>query len=130
MEFIDGNSMGMGSMGQRHHVIFRYYSGLRGIEVDQELDGELMYPKEIPDFIADVMEQIEIAIDRVAYKKHGVLEGDTELAEATRSIALVQYPDQVEIMLNIEAKIDDGTVDGTYESQTIWVKIPWPKRGG
>jgi len=31
-------------------------------------------------------------------------------------------------MLNIEAKIDDGTAEGAYENQTIWVKIPWPTR--
>ena len=82
-----------------------------------------MYPKEIPDFIVDVMGQIEVAIDRVAQKK---LVGVEPLA----GMVHVQYPEQVEIMLNVEAKIDDGTEDGCYESQTIWVKIPWPQRIG
>lgn len=89
-----------------------------------------MQPKEIPDFIVDVMEQIEIAIDRVAYKKHGIAEGDTELAEATRSLVHVRYPEQIEIMLNVDAHIDDGTADGCYENQTLWVKIPWPVKVG
>jgi len=79
-----------------------------------------MFAKEIPDFIEDVMEQIEVAIDRVAQKK---------IPQADR-YKYVQYPEVVEIMLNVDAKIDDGSAEGTYENQTIWVKIPWPKRIG
>jgi hypothetical protein len=45
-------------------------------------------------------------------------------------MVLVKYPEQVEIMLNVEAKIDDGTAEGAYESQTIWIKVPWPQRVG
>lgn len=77
-----------------------------------------MFAKEIPDFIVEVMEQIEIAIDRVAQKK---------IPQADR-YKYVQYPEVVEIMLNVEAKIDDGTVEEAYENQTIWVKIPWQKK--
>ena len=33
-------------------------------------------------------------------------------------------------MLNVEAQIEDGTAEGGWEIQTIWVKIPWPTRVG
>ena len=84
-----------------------------------------MFAKEIPDFIEDVMEQIEVAIDRVADKKLTVVEPP---AGVDPPMVRVKYPEQVEIMLNVEAKVEDGTADGAYESQTVWVKIPWPTR--
>jgi len=86
-----------------------------------------MFAKEIPDFIEEVMEQIEIAIERVANKKLQVVEPP---AGVDPPIVHVAYPEQVEIMLNVDAKIDDGTAEGGYENQTIWVKIPWPERIG
>ena len=86
-----------------------------------------MYPKEIPDFIEDVMEQIEIGIERVAQKKFTPVEPP---AGVDVPLVLVQYPEHVELMLHIEAKIDDGTAEDCYESQSLWVKIPWPKRIG
>lgn len=93
--------------------------------------GDLtMLPTEIPDFIDIVMEQIEIGIDRVAHRKHGIPPGDTELAEATRSMVSVSYPEHIELMLNVDAKIDDGTAEGAFENQSLWVKIPWPKKVG
>ncbi len=78
-----------------------------------------MYPKEIPDFIDDVMKQIEIGISRVHKKRLEEIVGEG-------SFIHVSYPEVVEIMLNVEAKVDDGSEDGAYEHQTIWVKIPWP----
>ena len=75
-----------------------------------------MYPKEIPDFIEQVMEQIEIGIDRVTQK-----EGD---------LVKVRYPEHIEMMLQVDAKIDDGTEIGDYESQSVCVKVPWPQRSG
>jgi len=84
-----------------------------------------MFAKEIPDFLEEVMEQIEIGIDRVADKKLQVVEPPTGVDPP---IVHVEYPEQVEIMLNVDAKIDDGTAEGGYENQTIWVKIPWPTR--
>ncbi len=85
-----------------------------------------MLPKEIPDFLEQVMEQIEIGIQRVAGKIIAV----EPPAGVDPPMVHVAYPDQVELMLNVDAKIDDGTADGAYENQSIWVKIPWPKRIG
>ena len=84
-----------------------------------------MFAKEIPDFLEDVMEQLAIGIDRVADKNLAIVEPP---AGVDPPAVPRRYPDLVEIMLNIEAKIDDGTAEGAYENQTIWVKIPWPTR--
>jgi hypothetical protein len=71
-----------------------------------------MFAKEIPDFIEEVMTQIHVGIERV-HQKHR---------------AEVEYPEHVELLLNVDAKIDDGTAEGAFESQSLWVKIPWPRR--
>jgi len=86
-----------------------------------------MFAKEIPDFIVEVVEQIEIGIDRIIQKKLVAVEPP---AGVDPPVIMVAYPEQVEIMLNVDAKIDDGTAEGGWENQTIWVKIPWPKRVG
>lgn len=83
-----------------------------------------MQAKEIPDFIEDVMEQIQIGIDRMAAKTVGVEPPAGVDPPRVRYI----YPEHVELMLNVDAKVDDGTDDGAYESQSLWVKIPWPQR--
>jgi hypothetical protein len=91
-----------------------------------------MLPKHIPDFIEQVMEQIEIGIDRVASKK---LEHVVE-PPAGVDPPLVQkaYPEHVELLLNVDAEVRYDDVAETeppeYESQSLWVKIPWPKRFG
>lgn len=84
-----------------------------------------MYPKEIPNFIEQVMEQIEIGIDRVAQKKLVVVEPPSGVDPP---MVHVQYPEHVEMMLNVEALLDDESGAEEYEHQTIWVKIPWPTR--
>lgn len=84
-----------------------------------------MFANEIPDFIVDVMEHIEIGIDRVADKKLTVVEPP---AGVDPPMVKVKYPEHVELLLNIDAKIDDGTAEGAFESQSLWVKIPWPTR--
>ena len=86
-----------------------------------------MYPKEIPDFIGQVMKYIEIGIERVANDKMVAVEPPAGVDPPP--VAYI-YPEHVELMLNVEAKIDDGTADDAYENQSIWVKIPWPKRIG
>ena len=83
-----------------------------------------MQPKEIPDFIEELMEQLEIGIDRVAKKKMIDVEPPAGVDVPVTSVI---YPEVVEIMLNVDAHIDDGTVEGAYENQTLWVKIPWPR---
>jgi len=85
-----------------------------------------MLPKEIPDYIEQVMEYIEIGIQRVAGKIIAV----EPPAGVDPPMVHVAYPDVVEIMLNVDAKVDDGTKEGCWESQTLWVKIPWPQKIG
>ena len=82
-----------------------------------------MFAKEIPDFLVEVMRNIEIGIDRVAQQK-------LEEIGVDKSLIHVRYPEHVELMLNVEAKIDDGSDDGGWENQSLWVKIPWPKKVG
>lgn len=83
-----------------------------------------MDPKDIPDFIEAVMEQIEIGIERVAGKKMINVEPP---AGVDVPMVHVQYPEHVELMLNVDAHVDDDSVDGSWENQSLWVKIPWPK---
>ena len=85
-----------------------------------------MFAKEIPDFLEDVMEQIEIGIQRVAGKIIAV----EPPAGVDPPMVHVQYPEYVELLLNVDAHTDDGTEAGCWESQSLWVKIPWPKRVG
>ena len=83
-----------------------------------------MQPKEIPDFIGQVMKYIEIGIERVAKEKMVAVEPPAGVDPPPVDYI---YPEHVELMLNVDAKIDDGTTEGCYENQSIWVKIPWPK---
>jgi hypothetical protein len=84
-----------------------------------------MKPEDIPDFINTVMEQIEIGIDKVAKRTTIAIEPP---AGVDPPPIHVSFPREVELMLNVDAKVDDGTPEGDYESQSLWVKIPWPTR--
>lgn len=88
-----------------------------------------MLPTDMPRFIDTVMEQIEIGIDRVAQRKLVVVEPP---AGVDPPMVHVAYPEHVEMMINVDVDcLEPGTTDSRYnESQTIWVKIPWPKRIG
>ena len=86
-----------------------------------------MLPKDIPDFIEAVLEQIEIGIDRVVQKKLIAVEPPAGVDPPVMAVA---FPEYVELMLNVDAHVDDDSVDGSWENQSLWVKIPWPKRIG
>lgn len=75
-----------------------------------------MKPAEIPDFIAEMLMQVELGIDQYTSNK---LKGFPE-----RTSIAKRYPDQLELQLNIEYYEEDGDY---VDHQQCWVKIPWPK---
>ncbi len=76
-----------------------------------------MKPNEIPDFIVEMMEKVELGIETYAAKK------TTDMPEG--SMLHVGYPEFLELMLSIEYYDDN---DEYIDHQQVWIKIPWPKK--
>lgn len=76
-----------------------------------------MKADEIPDFIVEMMEKVELGIDTFCAKRLTQLPEDSMLQHAG-------YPEFLELMLSIEYYDDD---DEYIDHQQVWIKIPWPE---
>lgn len=76
-----------------------------------------MKADEIPDFIVEMMEKVELGIETFAAKK------TIEMPKG--SLLHVGYPDLLELMLSIEYYDDK---DEYIDHQQVWIKIPWPSK--
>jgi len=75
-----------------------------------------MKADEIPDFIVEMMEKVELGIDTFSAKRLGEIPEDSMLQ--------VAYPEFLELMLSIEYYDDN---DEYIDHQQVWIKIPWPE---
>ena len=74
-----------------------------------------MKTDEIPDFIVEMLEKVELGIETFSAKRLNEISED--------SMVSVDYPEFLELMLSIEYYDDD---DEYIDHQQVWIKIPWP----
>ena len=75
-----------------------------------------MKADEIPDFIVEMMEKVELGIDTFSAKRLGELPDTSMLSTG--------YPEFLELMLSVEHFAEDGEY---IDNQQVWIKIPWPE---
>lgn len=74
-----------------------------------------MRQSDIPDFIATMFAKVEMGVDQVVEAKLA--------ANNNEAMVSCDYPDMLEIQLDVEIEDDDLNV---IDHVQCWVKIPWP----
>lgn len=75
-----------------------------------------MKADEIPDFIVEMLEKVELGIETFSGKKV------SKMPEG--SMMHVGYPEFLELMLSVE-HFDEN--EEYIDHQQVWIKVPWPK---
>lgn len=74
-----------------------------------------MKADEIPDFIVEMLEKVELGIETFSARRLNEISED--------SMVSVDYPEFLELMLSIEYFDKD---EEYIDHQQVWIKIPWP----